>query len=205
LAGLLLPALQAALSKARRTSCANNLHQIGMGFHSYLQDYGEVFPAADDPVSATPAYWLWMGRGWRPLLDPYMVNETRAFWCPVDTTAVQKYSSTSYSYSMSFYHTPEQINAIAAATGTYSNPPPTVPQRLGRVRTPDKKILAGEWLSNHCRIDKDGGWWTWEGSRVFLFVDGRIEYRSAASLLAANDGWPDANLTRDGLRGADVP
>ena len=45
LAGLLLPALAAAREKARRTSCMNNLKQIGIGLNSYSSDYGEYFPS----------------------------------------------------------------------------------------------------------------------------------------------------------------
>ena len=45
LAALLLPALAAAREKARRTSCMNNLKQIGIGLASYTSDYGEYLPS----------------------------------------------------------------------------------------------------------------------------------------------------------------
>ena len=45
LAGLLLPALAAAREKARRTSCANNLRQIGIALESYTSDYSEYYPS----------------------------------------------------------------------------------------------------------------------------------------------------------------
>ncbi len=204
LGGLLLPVLISARSAARRTSCMSNLRQIGMGFQIYLRTYSEVFPAAEDPVSTDPDYWLWMGRGWRPVLSPYMEAEERIFWCPADTAAVENWSLTSYAYSMCFYHSVDQINAMSSAEDTYANPVPTIPRYLPRVKTADRKILAGEWLSNHRRVDDDNGWWIWEGSRNFLFVDGHVDYRDAKSIKAANDGWPDPNLTLDGIRGADI-
>jgi prepilin-type N-terminal cleavage/methylation domain-containing protein len=45
LAALLLPALAAAREKARRTSCMNNLKQIGVALASYTSDYNEYFPS----------------------------------------------------------------------------------------------------------------------------------------------------------------
>src|ERR1035438_4241358 len=44
LAALLLPALAAAREKARRTSCLNNLKQLGIGTESYCSDYSTYFP-----------------------------------------------------------------------------------------------------------------------------------------------------------------
>ena len=204
LSAMLLPALKAAYSKARRTSCLSNLRQIGMGFHDYLDTYGEVFPLAEDPVHTEPTYWLWMGRGWRKRLAPHLSREERIFWCPSDNASVTKYSSTSYAYSMAFYHSPTQINAMTTPAHTYSNPVPSVPQYLARVKNPDKKALAGEWTSNHVRADGDNGWWNWSGSRNYLFVDGHATYLDAVSILPANDGLPDVNLTANGIRGKDV-
>jgi prepilin-type processing-associated H-X9-DG protein len=206
IAALLLPALSQARESARRTSCMNNLRQIGMGFQMYLQRSGEVFPAADDPVSEDPFYCLWMGRGWRPLLSPHLQSQALSFWCPSDTAGVADYDSTSYAYCMAFYHSPSQINAMTTPAATWSNLPPPLPQSLSRVKSPGKKVLVGEWKSNHNSVpgDADNGWWNWLGSRNYLFVDGHVEYLDAVSLHPANDGCPDPNLTADGARGADV-
>jgi prepilin-type N-terminal cleavage/methylation domain-containing protein/prepilin-type processing-associated H-X9-DG protein len=44
LAGMLLPALDRALSSARQISCVNNLKQAGTGFNFYLEDNNMWFP-----------------------------------------------------------------------------------------------------------------------------------------------------------------
>ena len=125
LAGTLLPALGKARERARQTVCASNLKQISLAFTMYLQDYEEIFPCAQDPVNTSPFYFLWMGRGWRGLLAPYITSNISALnpsvlYCPSDRTAPQQWESTSYAYSMAFYHSMDQINMMNSTAFTYT-------------------------------------------------------------------------------------
>jgi prepilin-type N-terminal cleavage/methylation domain-containing protein/prepilin-type processing-associated H-X9-DG protein len=210
LISILTPSLMKAKSMAVRLKCAHNLKQIELAMNMYLNANDNTFPCAQDPVSAQPFYWLWMGRGWRSFVKPYLggnidVNNPSVLLCPADRSDPAKYESTSYAYSMAFYHSPEQIDAMNDKSDTYTNPKPAVPQHSNDVAIPSGKILMGEWFSNHLPIDPEGGWWCWQGNRNYLFVDGQVRFLKATDIRAARDGFPDANLTFRGIKGADWP
>jgi hypothetical protein len=189
--------------------CGGQLRQVHMAVTMYVQEYRDTYPCAQDPLSTNPFYWLWMGRGWRRLVQTYFnttvdKNNPSILYCPDDPADPNQYESTSYAYSMAFYHDPDQINAAASPAATYSNAQPCRPQRESDVAHPSTKLLIGEWTSNHQPVPGDGGWWCWEGRRVFLLADGQVSYLETRKIRPARDGFPDANLTIDGIKGHDL-
>ena len=50
LAGLLLPALNAAREKTRRVSCASNLNHLGLALRAYADDFEEHFPDGNNAL-----------------------------------------------------------------------------------------------------------------------------------------------------------
>jgi prepilin-type N-terminal cleavage/methylation domain-containing protein/prepilin-type processing-associated H-X9-DG protein len=87
LAAILFPVFAKAREAARKTSCLNNLKQIGLGLMQYAQDYDETHPGVwfgpisgapwDQPSDAT-TYYKWMDA-----VNPYIKNE-QVFNCPSD-------------------------------------------------------------------------------------------------------------------------
>jgi prepilin-type N-terminal cleavage/methylation domain-containing protein/prepilin-type processing-associated H-X9-DG protein len=211
LMSLLLPSLSRARAGAKRVRwvrCSHNLRQIYTAVDLYTQDHSQTYPCAQDPVHTDPTYWLWMGRGWRCFVQPYIgttidVNNPSVLWCPEDPTDKAKFESTSYSYSMCFYHSPDQIDAMTTPADTYQKPQPSMPQKVFHVARPAQKILIGEWLATHVRLEADNGWWCWKGSRNFLFTDGHIRFLDAKDIRPACDGNPNPCLTLHGIRGID--
>jgi prepilin-type N-terminal cleavage/methylation domain-containing protein/prepilin-type processing-associated H-X9-DG protein len=207
LLGILLPSLSKARTSALKVRCMSNLKQIHLAFNLYTQAYDGIYPCAQDPLPN--GQWLWMGRGWRDFIRPYLgdhidANNPSVLYCPQDRVAIESFSATSYAYSLSFYHSPAQINLITSPSQTYgASSLLAVPQKDVSVSRPGEKIMVGEWLSNHQRIDEDKGWWCWEGSRNFLFADGHIGFVAATKMRPANDDYPNPNVTHNGISGTD--
>ncbi|MCC6442490.1 MAG: type II secretion system protein [Armatimonadetes bacterium] len=217
LSAILFPVFARAREQGRKVVCQSNLKQIGVALSMYAQDYDGFYPDNGDP-------YLWMGRRWRWLVQPYLGQSLRRdpgepdnpyksqgvpgiLACPSDETAPLSFDSTSYGYSCAFYHTPEQINAMSTAhlwqTFPGGYPFPCVSQSQSQVAYPAQKAVAAEWLSNHDALRI--GWWDWREGRNYLFADGHVKYLRASGIRRAVSGFPDINLTRDGIAGRDIP
>lgn len=78
LAAILFPVFARARENARRSSCASNLKQIGLGLMQYVQDYDEKYPRRRfEPVAAPD----WDQNSWRSVIQPY-VKSTQVMVCP---------------------------------------------------------------------------------------------------------------------------
>jgi prepilin-type N-terminal cleavage/methylation domain-containing protein len=87
LIALLLPVLSSAKSKARQTVCLNDLRQISLGMHLYLDDQNNGSPGNTNATHSPFLSWT----DYRELIKHYVgvegaaSPEDKVFACPADT------------------------------------------------------------------------------------------------------------------------
>ena len=183
LAAMLLPALSKAREKARQATCVNNLKQLHLAFHMYVNDYEGWYPN-----------WRW-----QTSLTPY-VKKTTIGRCPSSPLKMPfgPYAGaplTSHYVFVGVYYDNKSYFSI------WGNDNYRV--RESEIRKPSEKILLMEkwhvpnmygafWGSNHVsilctRIHGTGA--------HFLFVDGHVEWRSLGEGPYGQDIDPVAKRT----------
>ncbi|MBQ3388760.1 MAG: DUF1559 domain-containing protein [Thermoguttaceae bacterium] len=114
LIGLLLPAVQAARETARRMKCANNLKQIGLALHSYV-DVNQALPAAwrgyDDHNPNKPCVYGEPGWGWAAAILPYMEHANLADLADLNEPVAAEANETARVTFLAMYRCPSDSNS----------------------------------------------------------------------------------------------
>lgn len=105
LAAILFPVFGRARENARRSSCASNLKQVGLGVMQYTQDYDETFPVGDSSSGNR-------GNGWGGQVYPY-IKSAQVFTCPSDM-----YKAPGQNFTISYAMNQSIVWAAANCTAT---------------------------------------------------------------------------------------
>jgi type II secretory pathway pseudopilin PulG len=96
LLALLLPAVQTARQAARRTQCANNLHQIGIAMQLFCNSNKGKFPQSSHGTTQLSTTWIYT-------LAPFMENVDEVRICPEDPKKHDRLAEKGTSYVLNEY------------------------------------------------------------------------------------------------------
>lgn len=202
LVALLLPAIQSARSAARRSACANNLKQIGLAFHLFMEANDGVFPRSSH--SALAHRELTWGKRIAPYLDPTVeasMGPTSArlaagvYRCPADDRDDLRLWS--YGKNVWFELTAEETGDVVGASQG-----PTY-HRLRSIFSTSDTVLVGELLSGSSADHIMAHFWkiggTPEVARTrhqdasnYLWVDGHVstqQFDTTFDIQSRIDHW----------------
>jgi prepilin-type processing-associated H-X9-DG protein len=194
LAGLAIPATSMAVTATKRTACASNLRQIGLGIQLYAHDHDGWLPtSAHHSISDS---WIY-------LLEDYMGSDfDNVRLCPADPKREQRKKARGTSYILNEYTAVDLRDPFGNFIESYRNmlrlPKPsetiivfTVSDRMGVSLTNDhthsrnwnkgwKSVLSDIQPDRH-RSGSASPDHT-KGSANYLFADGHVENIQASDL-----------------------
>lgn len=121
LIALLLPAVQAARSAARRTQCASNLRQVGLAITGYCHAHRGNFPSGEHS-----------GESWIDSAEPFMEGVDAIRICPDDRQGPVRLANRLTSYTLNAYLTGE----VPTSEGGVTN--------LNKLKATSRTIVAFE-------------------------------------------------------------
>lgn len=133
LAGLLLPALSSAKSKAKQIKCTSNLHQLGIALTMYADENSGWLP---ETTHGNPTNYSWIYT-----LKPYIANVDAIRICPADPKAPQRLTNNASSYPMNEYTSVDKLDPFGGIIETYRN--------LDRLKNPASTITVFECADSY--------------------------------------------------------
>jgi prepilin-type N-terminal cleavage/methylation domain-containing protein/prepilin-type processing-associated H-X9-DG protein len=142
LAAILFPVFARARENARRTSCASNLKQIGLGLMQYMQDYDETlvqihqaYNSYGDPANIN-------GTSYADVIMPYVKSE-QVFTCPSKTVggkwqAGLSVTSIAFSYGMAY------LSSLPATRLGWTRHNGQLPVKLAAINRASEIIYIGD-------------------------------------------------------------
>ena len=172
LAAILFPVFSRARENARRSSCASNMKQIGLGFIQYTQDYDEAMPPSNYYLITSPSNADRVT--WRQFMQPYF-KSTQLFNCPstkatgVDPAPTASGASAKIDYPDVRRNFSMNVRMVSGG----GSPPFNGNLTLAAIQDPTQKILLAEVR---------------DGDRVTMFEDWSTTNTDASCTPATKQG-----------------
>lgn len=192
LIGLLLPAIQRVRASADRTTCANNLRQIGLAITMYAKDKNGKFPESSHTTGVQ------FERAWIYKLRPYLENVDQVRVCPADPYAKQIVKEMGTSYILNEYicvpGPDEALNLHRLVAPSRTITVFTRSDQMG-VSVTDDHTHSRNWIRNPFtqnwqRITRDIQPDRFGTMANYLFADGHVEGIPVSQIRE----WSDQNI-----------
>ena len=206
LAAILFPVFARARENARKSSCLNNLKQMGLGLAQYTQDFDETFPKSrTGGFIFSPAAGVNPEAPWQWVILPY-TKSTQIYKCPSNGHKDATGWSWDGSKDILFEHyLSNGVNGFSAALGdgTTGRQPMGRDQgaALGDLRAAAQVILVGE-CRNRGNADPefwdntaDTQFFSHLGQTNFLFCDGHVKSLKPNQTSVPVNMWDVQNRT----------
>jgi len=193
LVALLLPVLSATKAKAQRTVCMNNLRQINLGIHMYLDDQNNNSTGNTNATRSPFVSWT----DYRQLINKYVgvkgssSSQDKVFACPADRffydmsrngrgyVSQPMHEQSDHAFNAGQLTAPSRTNAAYTITNNYG----IAGQRLEAVPYPAKSVLLAEipafapysWHQPKRPFSKDNALFV-DAKNMICFVDGHVSY-----------------------------
>lgn len=208
LAAILFPVFARARENARRSSCASNLKQLGLGAAQYSQDYDEfTIPSRYCPGGSTNNATL-QYFAWSDIIQPYL-KSTQVLVCPSSQGKAQSYaynfkvgssfleSTATNPYpnrKLSTFDIPAQTVMIIDSGGTATLTETSSGTPWSPIFSIDRNSAGGNVLGRLAKagINHTDSWAGWPRADVhlegcnYLFEDGHVKWLTSVQDAAKN-------------------
>jgi len=189
----LFPVFAKVREKARQTSCASNLKQIGLGFTQYVQDNDETYP----PVNVSGG-----NQEWGQSIYPY-IKSANVFKCPSNPFANTRVLGGANPAPNGAPQLPASYAVNYHVLGWWAAVTSLPPITIAGINTPSGKILVAESQGEHGIAHED---WTgvndWSnrsfsghtGLMNCAFLDGHVKTLRPTQTINAPGATPQFNM-----------